>query len=106
MENSLLKPRDNMTVQIAIGWDVEQKQNLDDGEDPAAVALGKFEGTKGRNVRWRDLSSEERSEAARNAAHARWAKIKQGDVQTPSILKVSKSHKTRARSPKSRTRKS
>jgi len=43
-------------------------------KDPAAVALGRRGGLKGGLARARKLSPEERSEAARKAAKARWAK--------------------------------
>jgi hypothetical protein len=44
----------------------------DDKKDPAAVALGRKGGKKGGRARANKLSSEERSEAARKAARARW----------------------------------
>ncbi|MGH9054387.1 MAG: histone H1 [Acidimicrobiales bacterium] len=43
-----------------------------DGKDPAAVALGRKGGLKGGKARAAKLSPEERSEAARKAARARW----------------------------------
>jgi hypothetical protein len=46
----------------------------DTGKDPAAVALGRKGGLKGGKARAARLSPEERSEAARRAAKARWAK--------------------------------
>lgn len=45
----------------------------DAGKDPAAVALGRKGGLKGGNARAAKLTPEERSEAARAAARARWA---------------------------------
>jgi hypothetical protein len=44
----------------------------DAGKDPAAVALGRKGGLKGGRARAERLSAEERSEAARRAAQARW----------------------------------
>jgi hypothetical protein len=44
----------------------------DDGKDPAAVALGRKGGKKGGKARAERMSAEERSEAARRAAKARW----------------------------------
>ena len=44
----------------------------DDGKDPAAVALGRKGGLKGGNARAANMTKEERSASARNAAEARW----------------------------------
>jgi hypothetical protein len=41
---------------------------------PAAVALGILGGSKGGKARAAKMTPEERSESARNAAKARWAK--------------------------------
>jgi len=46
----------------------------DEGKDPAAVALGRRGGLKGGKARAAKMTPEERSEAARNAAAARWGK--------------------------------
>ena len=46
----------------------------DEGKDPAAVALGRKGGLKGGKARAAKLTPEERSEAARKAAAARWSK--------------------------------
>jgi len=45
----------------------------DDGKDPAAVALGRKGGKKGGKARAAKMTAEQRSEAARKAAKARWA---------------------------------
>jgi hypothetical protein len=45
----------------------------DEGKDPAAVALGRKGGLKGGKARAAKLTPEQRSEAARKAAVARWA---------------------------------
>ena len=45
-----------------------------EGKDPAAVALGRRGGLKGGKARAAKLSSEQRSEIAKKAAAARWAK--------------------------------
>lgn len=45
----------------------------DAGKDPAAVALGRKGGLKGGKARAAKMTATERSEAARRAAHARWA---------------------------------
>ena len=44
----------------------------DDGKDPAAVALGRKGGKRGGKARAERMSAEERSEAAKKAAKARW----------------------------------
>jgi hypothetical protein len=44
------------------------------GKDPAAVALGRRGGLKGGRARADKLTPEQRQEAARKAAQARWAK--------------------------------
>lgn len=44
----------------------------DAGKDPAAVALGRRGGLKGGKARAAKMTAEERSEAARKAAQARW----------------------------------
>ena len=46
-------------------------------KNPAAVALGKLGGSKGGKARAKNMTPEERSEAARKAANARWAKKRQ-----------------------------
>jgi hypothetical protein len=46
----------------------------DEGKDPAAVALGRKGGLKGGKARAASMTPEQRSEAARKAATARWAK--------------------------------
>lgn len=48
--------------------------DADAGKDPAAVALGRKGGLKGGKARAEKMTPEERSEAARRAAAARWAK--------------------------------
>lgn len=45
----------------------------DEGKDPAAVALGRKGGLKGGRARADRMTPEQRSEAARRAAEARWA---------------------------------
>jgi hypothetical protein len=48
----------------------------DDGKDPAAVALGRKGGLKGGKARAASMTPEQRSEAARKAARARWGDTK------------------------------
>lgn len=47
----------------------------DEGKDPAAVALGRKGGLKGGKARAAKMTPEERSEAARKAAVARWSSL-------------------------------
>ncbi len=44
----------------------------DEGKDPAAVALGRKGGLKGGKARAASMTPEQRSEAAKKAAAARW----------------------------------
>ena len=46
----------------------------EDGKDPAAVALGRKGGLKGGKARAASMTPDQRSEAARKAARARWRK--------------------------------
>jgi hypothetical protein len=46
---------------------------VDDGKDPEAVALGRKGGKKGGKARASNITAEQRSEAARKAAQARWS---------------------------------
>lgn len=46
----------------------------DEGKDPAAVALGRRGGLRGGKARAAKMTPEERSEAARKAATARWSR--------------------------------
>jgi hypothetical protein len=50
-------------------------------KNPNAVALGKLGGSKGGKIRAAKLSPEERSEIARKAVQARWAKAREKDRQ-------------------------
>ena len=50
------------------------EEPVDDGKDPNAVALGRKGGKKGGKKRAENMTPEQRSEAARKAAQARWAK--------------------------------
>ncbi|MFL5816078.1 MAG: histone H1 [Conexibacter sp.] len=46
----------------------------DDGKDPEAVARGRKGGQKGGRARAARMTAEQRSEAARTAARARWSR--------------------------------
>jgi hypothetical protein len=52
------------------------KLDPDAGKDPAAVALGRKGGLKGGKARAARMTPEQRSEAAKKAALARWGKSK------------------------------
>jgi hypothetical protein len=49
----------------------------DEGKDPAAVALGRKGGLKGGKARAASMTPEQRVEAARKAARARWSRTKE-----------------------------
>ena len=54
--------------------DVAEPVTTEDGRDLAAVMLGRRGGLKGGRARADSMSAERRSEIARTAAAARWAK--------------------------------
>ncbi len=73
------RPRDanqlaKAIVDLSTGDAVEV--DPDEGKDPAAVALGRKGGLKGGKARAANMTPEERSEAAKKAADARWQKNK------------------------------
>lgn len=75
-DRSRKRPKDSnqlakLIVDIATG-EVEDTP-VDDGKDPAAVALGRKGGLKGGKARAESMTPEERKEAARKAAKARWS---------------------------------
>lgn len=59
-------------VDFATG--TEDVPDPDKGKNPAAVATGREGGKSGGKARAERLTSEERSESARQAANARWGK--------------------------------
>jgi hypothetical protein len=71
------RPRDpnqlaKLVTDIATG---EAEDTAEDtGKDPAAVALGRKGGLKGGKARAERMTPEERSEASRRAAEARWSR--------------------------------
>jgi hypothetical protein len=74
-DRSRKRPRDpnqlgKLIVDLATGETDETP--LEDTRDPAAVELGRKGGLKGGKARAAKLTAEERSEAARRAARARW----------------------------------
>jgi hypothetical protein len=48
------------------------KEPVDEGKNPAAVALGRLGGLKGGKARAAKLTKEQRSEIAKKAAKKRW----------------------------------
>jgi hypothetical protein len=76
--NSPPRPRDpnqlaKLIADIAAG-DADNMPRTDDGKDLAAVLLGRRGGLKGGHARAATLTSERRSEIAREAARKRWNK--------------------------------
>ncbi len=77
----LTRPRDPVQLGKLIGdiltGQVEDRATtlpVDDSKDPAAVALGRKGGLKGGKARAANMTAEQRAEAARKAAKARWEK--------------------------------
>jgi hypothetical protein len=78
-DRSRKRPRDanqlaKLVVDIATGAATDAP--ADDGKNPAAVALGRKGGLKGGKARAAKMTKEQRSEAARRAARARWSSKK------------------------------
>lgn len=72
----LPRPRDPIQLGKLIG-DIATGQvvdEVDDGKDAAASALGRKGGLLGGAARSESLSAERRTEIARKAAQARWGK--------------------------------
>lgn len=74
-DRSRKRPRDpnqlgKLIVDLATGE--AEEPDLDAGKNPAAVELGRKGGLKGGKARAEKMSAEERSEAAKRAAAARW----------------------------------
>ena len=79
-EGKRKRPRDtnqlaHSVVTESVG-EAEPEPDPDEGKDPAAVALGRKGGQKGGKARAQNMTPEERREAARLAAAARWRKKK------------------------------
>jgi hypothetical protein len=75
-DRSRKRPRDpnqlaKLIVDIATG-EVEVELEPDGDKNPAAVELGRKGGLKGGKARAERMTAEQRSEAARRAAKARW----------------------------------
>lgn len=59
---------------VADATDEDEAAPADNDKDPAAVSLGRRGGLKGGKARAAKLSAEQRSEIAKRAAAARWAR--------------------------------
>jgi len=72
------KPRDTNSMAAAIVAQATDPEDAGDdpyeGKNPAAVELGRLGGQKGGKARAKSLTAEQRSEIAKRAAAARWAK--------------------------------
>lgn len=75
-DRSRKRPRDLNSLAASIVRDSteETQEPMDDGKDPAAVALGRKGGLKGGPARAQKLTPEERSTAAKKAAQTRWSR--------------------------------
>jgi hypothetical protein len=77
LDRSRKRPRDpnqlaKLIVDLATGEAEDTPE--DTGKDPAAVALGRKGGLKGGKARAANMTAQQRTEAARRAALARWSK--------------------------------
>jgi hypothetical protein len=61
-------------VIAASGDTPEERKPVDEGKDPAAVALGRKGGLKGGPARAAKMTKKQRSDSAKKAAAARWGK--------------------------------
>jgi len=80
-DRSRKRPRDpnqlaKLVSDIATGEVDDTPAN--DGKNPAAVALGRKGGLKGGKARAASMTAEQRSEAAKRAAAARWEQKRSG----------------------------
>jgi hypothetical protein len=77
-DRSRKRPRDLNALAASIVGDATDEtptpEPVDDGKDPAAVALGRRGGLKGGRARAEKLTPEQRVEIARKAAAARWSR--------------------------------
>jgi hypothetical protein len=74
-DRSRKRPRDiNQLAASIVSSATSDEMEPDDGKDPAAVALGRRGGLKGGKARAAKLTATQRSEIAKRAAAARWAR--------------------------------
>jgi hypothetical protein len=67
------RPRDtNQLAKWIVDQSTGQLPDLNEGKNPAAVALGRLGGLKGGKARANKLSSRKRKAIAEKAAKARW----------------------------------
>lgn len=59
---------------VADATDEDKPEPAEDTRDPSAVALGRKGGLKGGRARADKLTAEQRSDSAKMAADARWAR--------------------------------
>ena len=71
------------TFQQAIGEEPKEEAPPEPEKDPNAVALGRKGGLKGGKARAAALTTEQRSEIARKAVEARWAKKRATEGDQP-----------------------
>lgn len=68
------RPRDiSQLAHTVVKAATEGESDIDDGKNPAAVALGRLGGLKGGKARAAKLTPERRKEIAKDAALKRWA---------------------------------
>lgn len=68
------RPRDiSQLAHAIVNMATEGKSDIDEGKNPAAVALGRLGGLKGGKARAAKLTPERRKEIAKDAALKRWA---------------------------------
>jgi len=70
-KRSSKKKDTNIIAANVVGLATDEQQVV---KNPAAVALGRLGGKKGGRARAQKLTPEQRSEIAKKAARARWAK--------------------------------
>jgi hypothetical protein len=85
-DRSRKRPRDpnqlgKLIVDLATGE--ADDPDPDAGKDPAAVELGRKGGMKGGKARAAKMTPEQRSEAARKAAEARWGSRSAANAGSP-----------------------
>ena len=74
------RPQDiSQLAHVVVKAATEGEPEIDDGKNPAAVALGRLGGRKGGKARAESLSPKRRKEIARQAATARWSKDAKGE---------------------------
>lgn len=79
-DRSRKRPRDpnqlaKLIVDMATG-EAPADTTIDDGKNPAAVALGRLGGRRGGMARAKSLTPKKRAEIAKLAAKARWSREK------------------------------